>query len=97
RCGKGYGTVGTRALTATAGGQRRIKTFTFLKPRPGFYAIAISTFACQCLRWKNLSHSARSAMCVAKSRRGDRQLLDAALIESDLVVPLTARNSQSHC
>ena len=36
-------------------------------------------------------------MCVAKSRRGDRQLLDAALIESDLVVPLTARNSQSHC
>src|SRR5438034_1925204 len=43
--------------------------------------------SCQDARAKNRSHSASSAMCGAKSKRGVRQLPDAALIEKVWLFP----------
>src|SRR5205809_5297285 len=43
-----------------------------------------------------MSHSARSAVCVAKSKRGDRPLPDAALIEDWLGCSLLGREIHSH-
>jgi hypothetical protein len=89
------------AAKATAQQARELSTATAgvnypSEPAAQLFSVAVSTFASQCSRSKNLSTLRQEAMHVAKRKRGVGQLPDAALIEKWLACcSSNVGNSQS--